>query len=317
MRSFLCGVAARMKASVLPRRCRPMPDQLPTLKHRHVDLVPLRLAAAKGAAVEIVAQPEMQRVDLPAVRHLLRGAPQQMMQQMRGVPIGHEQTEQPAVVERIAIEIGKALPGNDRLQRRRLQIGGEPLIDREIGNAEQPDIAVAPRLRRRPFDGVVEIDRFGQRPRLALAGRFAGAAAVDAHGGIAARHPPFRIDGLPIHPFVRRFGQRIRHDPELVLLIRTEIEDGGKFAFVVRPEHVRLQPRAVAHRHVDVFVDDDGIVGIGRLVAHGDKPFVIPGRASARSPESIITIIGGGTTAQDSAVQRIWISGSRLWRAPE
>ena len=175
------------------------------------------------------------------------------MQQMRRVPIGHEQGEQPAVVQRVAIEIGKAFPGNDRLQRRRLQIGGEPLIDGEIGNAEQPDIAVAPRLRRRPFDGVIKIDRFGKRPRLALARRFAGAAAVDAHGGIAARHPPLRIDGLPIHPFVRRFAERVRHDPELVFLIRPEIENGGKFAVVVRPEHIGLQAarrRASARRRL-------------------------------------------------------------------
>jgi hypothetical protein len=30
MRSFLCGDCERMKASVLPRRCRPKPVQLPT-----------------------------------------------------------------------------------------------------------------------------------------------------------------------------------------------------------------------------------------------------------------------------------------------
>ena len=219
------GIAAQMQA-----HARPIADG----KHRHIDLVPLRLRAAEGAAVEIVVQPEIQRVDLPAVGLLLRGAAEQMMQHMRGEPVGHEQAQNAAVIERIAIKIGKALPGNDRLERRRRQIGDEPLVDGEIGNAEQPDLAVAPGLRRRPFDGVVEVDRLGKRPRLALARRFAGAAAVDAHSGIAARHPPLRIDGLPVHPFVRRFAERVRHDPELVFLIGPEIEDGGKFPVVVR-----------------------------------------------------------------------------------
>ena len=244
------GIAAQMQAHAGP---------VADAEHRDVDLVPLRLRAAERAAVEAVVQPEIQRVDLPGVGQVLRGAAELMMQQVRRVPVGHEQAQEPAVVQRVAIDVGKALPGNDRLERRRLQIGGEPLIDREVGNAEKPDLAVAPRLRRRPFDGVVEIDRFGERPRIVLPRRFAGAAAVDAHGRIAARHPPLRIDGLPVHPFVRRFGQIVRHDPELVLLVRPEIEDGGKFAVVVRPEHVGLEPRAVAHGDVDVFVDDDGI----------------------------------------------------------
>ena len=209
------------------------------------------------------------------------------MQQMRRVPVGHEQAQNAAVVERIAIEIGKTFPGNDRLERRRLQIGDEPLIDREIGNAEKPDLAVAPRLRRRPFDGVVEIDRFGERPRVVLPRRCSGAAAVDPHGGIAARHPPLRIDGLPVHPFVRRFGQRLRHDPELVLLVRPEIEDGGKFAVVVGPEHIGLEPRAVAHRHVDVLVDDDADRPgcVSRIAVHVRMNF--PGTLFTRSRSSL------------------------------
>ncbi|MGB6754078.1 MAG: hypothetical protein WBE14_00400 [Xanthobacteraceae bacterium] len=74
------------------------------------------------------------------------------------------------MIKRIAIDVGKPLPRNDRLERGRREIGDKPLIDGEIGNAEQTDIAVAPRLRRRPFDGIVKIDGLGKRPRLALAG---------------------------------------------------------------------------------------------------------------------------------------------------
>ena len=74
MRSFLCGVAARMKASVLPRRCSAMPDQLPTLNIGTLILSHCACDAAERAAVEIVVQPEMQRIDLPAVGLMLRGA---------------------------------------------------------------------------------------------------------------------------------------------------------------------------------------------------------------------------------------------------
>ena len=75
------GVAAQMQADAGPVADR---------EHRHGDLVPLRLRAVEGAAVEIVAQPEVQRVDLPRHRALLRGAAERVVHQMRGEPVGHE-----------------------------------------------------------------------------------------------------------------------------------------------------------------------------------------------------------------------------------
>ncbi len=176
---------------------------------------------------------------------------------MRGEPVGHEHAEQAAVIERVAVEVGGAFPGNDRLQRRRRQIGDEPLVHRVIGNADEADFAVAPGLRRRPFDGVVEVDRFGLRPRLVLAGRLAAAAAVDAHGGVTLRHPPQRIDGLPVHIRVGLFLQRVGRDPQLVFLIGTEIEQRRHPFITLRTEDVGHQPRAIAHRHCDVFFDQD------------------------------------------------------------
>ena len=182
MRNFLCGVAARMNASVLPRRCKPMPDQLPTenigtliLSHcacepRNAPLS--RLLCSQKCSV-LICQPSGRCCD---------GASQQMMQKMRGVPIGHEQREDAAMVQRVAVEIGKSLPWNDRLQRRRLQIGYEPLIDGEIGDAEEPDIAVAPRLRRRPFDR----HRKGRPPRRATTHRI-GRAICRCRGRRRAR----------------------------------------------------------------------------------------------------------------------------------
>src|SRR6266536_2655458 len=82
-------------------------------------------------------------------------------------------------------------------------IGDEPLVDGEIGYAAQPDLARAPGLRRRPLDRVVEIDRFRERPRLALAGGLAAAAPVDPHRGVALRHPPLRV---VVSQFISGFG---------------------------------------------------------------------------------------------------------------
>ena len=185
------------------------------------------------------------------------------MHGVRGDPVGHEHAEDAAVEQRVAVDVGEALPRHDRLQRRRLQVGDEPLVDREIGDAGQPDVAVAPRLRRRPFDRVVEVDRLGERPRLALARRLAAAAAVDAHRGVALRHPPLRRHRLPVHVGRGLLLQVRRRHPELVLLIRPEIEDRRELAAVVGTEHVGLEPRAVAHRHVDVALDQEFVGGGG------------------------------------------------------
>ena len=233
--------AARTKASLLPRRCNPMPVQLPTLSIGTVILSHCAWAPRNCAAVETVGEPEMQRVDLPCVRLMAGGAADEVMHHVRHQPVGHEQAEDAAVKQRVAVKVGKALPGNDRLERRRLVVGDEPLIDRVIGDAGETDRAVAPGLRRRPFDRIVEVDELGERPRLALAGRLAAAAPVHPHRRIALRHPPLRVDGLPVHQRVRRFLQRIRRNPELVLLVGTEVENGGKATGAVRPKHVGLE----------------------------------------------------------------------------
>src|SRR6516162_4394111 len=138
-------------------------------------------------------------------------------------------------------------------------IGDEPLVDGKIRYAAQPDLARAPGLRRRPLDRVIEIDRLRERPWFALAGGFSAAAPVDPDRGIALRNPPLRVDRLPIHQRVRLFLQIAGRNPQLVLLIRTQIQDGGKGAGIVRPEHIGFEARAIAHRNVDVFFDDDAV----------------------------------------------------------
>ena len=101
------GVAAQMQSHAGP---------VADAEHRYGDPVPLRLGAAKRAAVEIVAEPEVKRVGVPPIRMMAGGATDDVMHEMRHVPIGHEQAEQSAVEQRVAIEIGETFPGDDRLQ---------------------------------------------------------------------------------------------------------------------------------------------------------------------------------------------------------
>src|SRR5262249_31246159 len=75
----------------------------------------------------------------------------------------------------------------------------------------------------------------------------------------ALRHPPFGIDGLPVHVGIGRLLQGRRRHPQLVLLVRAEIHDGREPPAVVRPEHVGLEQGAVAHGHVDVLVDEHAV----------------------------------------------------------
>jgi hypothetical protein len=149
-------------------------------------------------------------------------------------------------------------------------IGDKPLVDREIGYPAKPDFTRAPGLRSRPFDGVVEIDRLRERPRLALARRFSAAAPVDPYGGIALRHPPLRVNGFPVHQGVRCFLEIVGRNPQLVFLVGTQIQNRGKPAGGVRAEHIGFEARAVAHRHVDVVLGDDAIGRRrgGRLSCH-------------------------------------------------
>ena len=101
------GVAAQMEPEAGP-----VADRI----ERHRDLVPLRLRAMEGAAVEIVGEPEVDDVHLPGVGQVLRSAPELVVHQMGGEPVGHEHAQDSAVIERVAVEVGKAFPGDDRLQ---------------------------------------------------------------------------------------------------------------------------------------------------------------------------------------------------------
>src|SRR5262245_772299 len=57
-----------------------------------------------------------------------------------------------ALIAEVAVDVGGAVAGTDALEVRRLLRGGVILAPAPVGVADHPDIAVAPRLLRDPFD---------------------------------------------------------------------------------------------------------------------------------------------------------------------
>ena len=135
------------------------------------------------------------------------------------------------VAEAAKLAVGAArIERKDRLQMRRLLLGDGELLGAEAGNADHADIAVAPRLRRDPFDQIVAVP-FAR----AAAFRFADAARRADHVHIAARDEEFGIAGLHRAGPQRRPGrlrrQRRRHVGALkVLVVDGEGEQCGKFS---------------------------------------------------------------------------------------
>ena len=185
----------------------------------------------------------------------------------------------------VAEPVGRALPDAHRRKVRRLQRGDVPLVDAVIGDAVEPDLAVRPRLRARPFDAVVEILGLARREMVDHAGRAAGAAGIDAHAGIVVRHPFLGIDDLPVLVLVGGVcgdvgmlldhalpGARIALLEGEALGVGAVAQDHRIFAGLHRPEHVGAQHEAVVHldRHVPIDVHAVAhlaarLMGFGRL----------------------------------------------------
>src|SRR5215831_20129690 len=86
------------------------------------------------------------------------------------------------VAEAAGFAIGPArIEGKDRLEMRRAKLCRHELLGAEAGNADHADIAVAPGLRRNPFDQIVAVE--GAR---ATALRLADAAWIADHMHVAA-----------------------------------------------------------------------------------------------------------------------------------
>jgi len=83
------------------------------------------------------------------------------MRHVGGEPADDEAgAENAAVIEDVAVLIGRAFPRHDARERWRLEVRHPPLGAREERDADGGDAAVAPGLMAGPLDRVIEVDRF-------------------------------------------------------------------------------------------------------------------------------------------------------------
>jgi hypothetical protein len=140
----------------MQRHAAPVADR----QEGNVHLVPHRLPAVILAAVEAVSHVLPDPIFGKSVWIVFIGLAKNMVGHMVHIPVADKaKTEDSAVEGEIAIHVGGAFPRNDCLQRGWLEVGDKPLRHRKIRNAQQSDLAVTPGLARRPFDGVVEVER--------------------------------------------------------------------------------------------------------------------------------------------------------------
>src|SRR5204862_1728673 len=109
-----------------------------------------------------------------------------------------ERAEDAAMMRHVAVPIGGALPDAHGGEMRRAQRGDVPLVDAVVGNAVEPDLAVAPGLHAGPFDAVVEVLGLARREVVDRSGRTTAAARIHPHAGVAVRHPSLRVDHFPV-----------------------------------------------------------------------------------------------------------------------
>ena len=125
-----------MYPSVLPRRCSPMPLQLPAVSSGTSMRSQCRAALVEPAGVEAVAHVLPQPVVGKRVRIVLLRRAQQVVRHVVVEPVADEtETEDAAVVGEVAVHVRRAFPRDDRLQRRRAQARHQPLVHGEVGDA--------------------------------------------------------------------------------------------------------------------------------------------------------------------------------------
>ena len=204
---------------------------------------------------------------------------------LRGEPGPAEGAEDAAVVAEVAVEVGRPLPDADGGQMRRLERRHLPLVHGVVGDAVEPHLAAAPRLRGCPLDAAIEIARLAGRPDVEDAGRAAGPARVHAQAGIAVRHPLLRVHHLPVLVLVRGAREHVgvlrHHAAPLISVEVLEVqplgigavgEDDGVRARPGGPVHIGAEDQAVVHRDGDVPVDAHAVADLAREVAHGRSP---------------------------------------------
>ena len=152
---------------------------------------------------------------------------------------------------------------------RRLQRGDPPLVHRVVRDAAQANLAVAPGLRARPLDAVVEVTRLLRREDIEHARRAARTARVHAHNRVSRRDPALRINGFPHHVLAAGTVENLRVLGEKPLPARREVSIAPRKPFPVGAhgedhrhalvqfgtEYVSTQDESVGHRHGDVSLD--------------------------------------------------------------
>src|SRR5262249_32029128 len=202
------------------------------------------------------------------------------------VPVLQERAENAAVMAHVAVKVRRPFPDADGGEVLGIEARDLPLVHGVIGNAVESDLAVRPRLLAAPFDALGEILRLARRPQFDVAGRAAAAARIDAHAGVAVRHPFLRVDHLPVLIFVGRpvgyVGVVFHHAPPRGLVAVLEMEplavgavghDHRVFAALDRPEDVGTQHDAVLHRDRHVPVDLHPVADFAHFaIGHGCLP---------------------------------------------
>ena len=168
-----------------------------------------------------------------------------------------ERTREQTVMDRRLVQIGGHGDRKDRLQMRRPLDRGFELRHREIADPDHADIAVAPGLRRRPFDQVVHVAAFLRVEKAEGAARTAGAAQVGDHMDVAARDE--EVAGARLDESHRR--------TEILDLPRIgrRCDQHRIAAGLGRPMHVRQQRDAVAHRDRDIVVARHRALRLGEI----------------------------------------------------
>src|SRR5437764_9667494 len=87
----------------------------------------------------------------------------------------------------VTIPVSRAFPNAHRDQVRRLERRHLPLVDRIVGDAVEPNLAVAPWLDSGPLDAVVKIFSLARREMIDVTRRAAAASRIDAHANVAIR----------------------------------------------------------------------------------------------------------------------------------
>ena len=195
------------------------------------------------------------------------------------IPARQEVGENAAMTAQLAVIVGRAFPDAQRGEMRRIERRDLPLVHGVVGDAVDADLAVAPGLRAGPFDALIEILRLARRPDVEMAGRTPGAARVDAHAGIAVRHPFLRIDQFPVLIFVARALQHLgrglgqARPVALVAFLERQplgvgpvAENDRMLRRPRRPEHVGAQDDAVIHGDRRVPIDLHAAQAATRLV---------------------------------------------------